>query len=74
MILRMSMLACILVLILCGCQYTSCTFTSVKLVAGGEMTADVRQVPVDKSVETSSPTTATHTVSPTTSVSGLPGM
>lgn len=59
---------------LSGCQYTSCTFSTVKLVSGAEMVADVRQVPVDKSTTSASPTTATQTVSPSTTVSGLPGM
>ncbi len=60
------------VMLLCSCQYTNCTFTSVKLDSGGCMTADVRQVPLDKS--TTGAVTPTQTISPTTSVTGIPGM
>ncbi len=61
-----------IVLALCSCQYTNCTFSSVRLEAGGEMSADVRQVPVDKS--TQGAINATQTTSPATSVTGIPGM
>jgi hypothetical protein len=61
-----------LYLVLPCCQYNNCTFTSANLKSGGEMTSDLRQVPVDKS--TQGAVSANQTVSPSTSLSGIPGM
>ncbi len=62
----------IALMLLCSCSYTNCTFTTVKLDAGGEMTADIAQSPKDDS--TQGAVTATKTVSPTTTATGIPGM
>jgi len=61
-----------IVLALCSCQYTNCTFTAVSLTSGGQIKADIRQVPVDKS--TQGAISANQTVTPQTTVTAIPGM